>query len=101
MALRAGPPALRSIFVTIAEDEARHAVLAWRSLAWMLTALGEPARAAAARAFARALAAPPAVPEERRPVNEGLGALSARTRAALHCEILAEVVAPCWVAARA
>jgi hypothetical protein len=45
---------------TIAEDEARHAELAWRTVAWAMATGGEPVRAAVSAAFAGALRDVPA-----------------------------------------
>lgn len=49
---RATDPAVREVLRQTAEDEARHAELAWRFLAWAVETGGERARAAAIRAFA-------------------------------------------------
>jgi hypothetical protein len=75
--------ALVTAFAKIAEDEERHAALAWRSLQWMLDTFGEAARIAAERAFERSTLDPGIDPEEGLVVNEALGVLSARTRGAL------------------
>jgi hypothetical protein len=90
-------PAVRAVLATIAEDEARHAELAFRAVAWAIRAGGEPVRAAVAAAFADAErdSAMAGTAEA-----EGAGALSAhgrlnamdaRTAAA---RALAEVVLP-------
>lgn len=42
----ASDPAVRSALERIADDEARHAELAWRTVAWMIAMFGEPVRAA-------------------------------------------------------
>ncbi len=57
VAAHAGDPALRALAVRIAEDEQRHAELAWRSLAWLLaSSRDEDGVATAVRdAFAEAL----------------------------------------------
>ena len=55
-------PAVRAVLSTIAEDEAAHAELAWRAVAWALAQGGEPVRRAVIAAFAdldRAVTAPP------------------------------------------
>lgn len=49
-------PAVRAALEHIAEDESRHASLAWRFVAWALAAGGESVRAAAMEAFDRSLA---------------------------------------------
>ncbi|WP_437514855.1 ferritin-like domain-containing protein [Sorangium sp. So ce1099] len=45
-------PAVRSALAIIAADEARHAELAWRTVAWAIRAGGERVRAAVAEVFA-------------------------------------------------
>ena len=49
----AGDPAVRVVLDRIATDEARHAVLAWRFVAWAIGEGGDPVRSAAADAFVR------------------------------------------------
>src|SRR5262249_8650748 len=49
---RAEDPAVRAALAIIAEDEARHAELAWRAVAWAVRAGGERVRAAVAQALA-------------------------------------------------
>jgi hypothetical protein len=44
-----GDEALRSAWSGVADDEARHAALAWRTLAWLCRAFGDEARDAARR----------------------------------------------------
>ncbi len=48
-------PVVRDILEQIAEDEARHAVLAWRFVAWAVAAGGADVAAAVAQAFDEAL----------------------------------------------
>lgn len=45
-------PAVRSVLAVIAEDEARHAELAWRTVAWAVREGGAPVRAAVEAVFA-------------------------------------------------
>ena len=52
---RATDPAVRAALEAIAEDEARHAELAWRTVAWAARAGGDGVRCALADAFARAI----------------------------------------------
>jgi len=52
-------PEVRGVLATIAADEARHAALAWRALAWALDIGGEPVRVAVHHAFSEALAIHP------------------------------------------
>ena len=54
----AGDPAVREALAAIAADEARHAELAWRFVAWAIETGGEAVRLAVADAFASALAVP-------------------------------------------
>jgi hypothetical protein len=50
----ASDPDVREVLSRIAEDEARHAELAWRTVAWAIGVGGDPIRAAVRRALARA-----------------------------------------------
>ncbi|HVK68619.1 MAG TPA: ferritin-like domain-containing protein, partial [Polyangium sp.] len=86
---------LRTVLAQIAEDEARHAALAWKTLQWALDAFGGEAREAAVRAFERARAMHEKDPAAGPVENEEFGVLGARTLGALRREALREVVAPC------
>jgi len=86
---------LSSVLAQIADDEERHATLAWKTLQWALEAFGAEAREAASRALSRASAHYSEDPGEVGFVDEDFGALSARTLGALRREALREVVAPC------
>lgn len=97
-----GSAAARSVMVPemaqslsiIADDEERHATLAWRTLKWALETFGESARDAATQAFGEAIklySADPAVPLAIEP----LGILSAKELGTLRRHVLAVVVAPC------
>lgn len=55
-------PALRAVLETIAADEARHAELAVRAVAWALRTGGAPVRAAVAEAFSAVLSGASRVP---------------------------------------
>ncbi|WP_437331030.1 ferritin-like domain-containing protein [Sorangium sp. So ce381] len=98
---RAADAAVRSALATIAEDEARHAELAWRFVAWALQTGGEPVRRAVSDAFGAALASPP--PAATAPDAEA-DALAAHGRpdgaalAASHRRAVAEVIAPAMAA---
>ncbi|XXX76990.1 ferritin-like domain-containing protein [Sorangium sp. So ce134] len=94
----AADPALAAALARIAADEERHAALSWRALSWMLATFGEPARAAAERAFSRAAARYAIDPAPGPYVHEALGLLPARAIGALRREVLVEVVAPCRAA---
>src|SRR5262249_55284357 len=52
---RATDPAVRAALARIAADEARHAELAWRTVAWAVRAGGSEVRAAVAEVLLRAL----------------------------------------------
>jgi hypothetical protein len=95
-------PALAQALAAIADDEARHAALAWRFVQWAC-GQGDPAVAPAVRAaFAAALAAPPtarpadlalaAVPADD---QHAAGRLPAGEASALYRAALADVVGPC------
>ncbi|AUX49038.1 uncharacterized protein SOCE26_105830 [Sorangium cellulosum] len=94
----AADPALAAALARIAADEERHAAFAWRALAWLLATFGEPARAAADRAFSRAAARFEIDPAPVPAAHEPLGLLPAHAIGALRREVLAEVVAPCRAA---
>ncbi|MDC3957199.1 ferritin-like domain-containing protein [Polyangium jinanense] len=61
---RASDPAVRQVLTGIAEDEARHAELAFRVLAFAIAAGGAPVRDAVARAFRDAAGHLPSPPPE-------------------------------------
>ncbi len=75
-------PSVRQVLTRIAEDEARHAGLAWRTVRWALSQLDEPQRqqlaAALQRPFAPEPATAPATPEEEQEtkVMQAYGVLS-------------------------
>ncbi|WP_437580475.1 ferritin-like domain-containing protein [Sorangium sp. So ce887] len=69
--------AVRSVLATIADDEARHAELAWRFVAWALQTGGDAVRRAVAAAFEAGLDAhPPATTA----ADAAAGALAAHGR---------------------
>lgn len=94
---RVTDPALRQVLTTIANDEAEHAALAYRFVAWALGALGGEARHAIDAGFTTALSA-----IEATPVLEVIddmwlevhGRLSSATRTAQRNTALAEVILP-------
>ena len=94
---RAGDPAVRGVLRQIAEDEGRHAQLAWRFVQWAL-AQGDAVRAAARAAFEEALAEPVRVAGWPAGVDAGMmrphGRLAPEEQAALCREALARVIAP-------
>jgi hypothetical protein len=97
---RATDPAVRAALTEIAADEARHAELAWKTVAWAVNAGGGEVRRLTARALFDALAgasrvcgareaSPPAcVPREAH------GRLDAATTEAAAARAMTEVVAP-------
>jgi hypothetical protein len=89
-------PAIAAVLTAIAEDEARHAALAWRFVAWALASMPASKRPASAltSTIEHALGSPlPATPDDRDLAPFGL--LSGRRRAALRREVLTSVVRPC------
>ncbi len=96
---RAVHPAVRRALSAIAEDEARHAELAWRTLAWAIKRGGEPVRAAVAAVFAEAQRHVPSVAADTG-IPPGILAPHGRLDAATTREALArtyeEVVYPCF-----
>jgi hypothetical protein len=98
---RATDPAVQAALAQIAEDEARHAELAWQVVAWAMRAGGHEVEAAAAGAFAEALARglgererEALEDEEADAAREGHGQLTAGHLAKAARRALAEVVAP-------
>jgi hypothetical protein len=91
--------AVRAALSRIAQDEAAHAELAYRFVAWALSVGGAPVQAAVERAFAEASA--PMVRGEE--LEAGMDAAELRRhgrlppaeRARLHRAALCEVIAPC------
>jgi hypothetical protein len=111
---RATDPAARAALARIAADEARHAELAWRTVAWALRAGGSEVMAAVEQALVAALGAPSAAggpslaspgddggsarrSAELCPQTPGLeahGLLDAATQAHLVASAMDDVVAP-------
>ncbi len=93
---RATDPAVRRALGVIARDEARHAELAWRTVAWALAAGGAPVHAAVSRVFAdaRAHAAWPRGAASS-PALEAHGLLDASDLASAVRRAVADVVEPC------
>ncbi|WP_438016029.1 ferritin-like domain-containing protein [Sorangium sp. So ce315] len=99
---RAEDPAVRAALEAIADDEARHAELAWLTVAWAIGAGGEPVRGAVADVFvaaAQSLRRPrPAEagpPRGRAAALAAHGHLGGSTLRELSCAALAQVVLPC------
>jgi hypothetical protein len=94
---RATDPAVQAALARIVVDEARHAELAWRTVAWALRASGDDVRAAVEQAFVEALAARREAPTMNAPVSpamEAHGQLDPRKAAQVSASALASVVAP-------
>ncbi len=95
---RATDPAVQAALSVIADDEARHAELAWRTVAWAVQTGGSAVRAAVAAAFDSALAAP-APPAEPGARDHGAaygahGRLDAAVASQVVAAALGSVVAP-------
>lgn len=100
-ARRATDPAVRSALAEIAEDEARHAVLAWRFVDWAVrrdAAMAAVVREELGRALASADAAA-SVYEAELPIDDDVasahGVLPPSVRARLRARCLEHTVAPC------
>ena len=88
-------PVLRQVFGRVSEEEARHAELGWRTLAWMLSetpSLAEAAREAFAEAMS-SISADPLVASDI--VSPDHGLLSSAALGALRTKAARDVVAPC------
>jgi hypothetical protein len=94
-ASRASDPVVRAALEQIAEDEARHAALAWRFVAWAIDTGGEPVRAAVAEAL-RGDPPPPrdVPPPMARAAWRAHGRLSAIEQASLTGRACRDIVAP-------
>ncbi len=88
-------PALRDLLSRIADDEQRHAELAWRTLAWMLEGEGASLRSFAREVFDEAMEAMAAARLPKRMAARECGLLSASEIMAVRQKALAEVVGPC------
>lgn len=91
--------ALSAAYRQIAEDEARHAELGWRTLSWLVTKspfAGAELRDVAQSAFEQAIATMGKDPEvAAKVVAPELGLLSGAGLGAIRRQALREVVAPC------
>lgn len=90
-ATRCSDAGLRGILGRIADDELRHAALAWQTLRW---ALSQPHSADLRRALAVITAPTPALPADADDLTQ-LGCLSARDEARVAAEVWREVIGPC------
>ncbi len=87
-------PVVAAILATIAADEARHAQLAWRSVAWMVSAFGPAARDALEDALREALAEEMPQTRDRGESLLERGVLAESALAAIRHEALRGVVVP-------
>ena len=87
-------PAVRAALDGIAADEARHAELAWRFVAWALSEGGDDVHAAVARAFDEACAVPSVVGDASDPTLAAHGQLSESEKAVIFEKTALEVIAP-------
>ena len=89
-------PELAAVYARIADDEARHAELGWRTLSWLLRTRGDEVREVAQRAFDQAITAAGNDPEVCHGLAApGRGLLSSKMLGTLRRQALSEVVAPC------
>jgi hypothetical protein len=94
----AAEPAVARTLKGVARDEARHAELSWRVVAWAIERGGDDVRAAVREEAERASARGPAAAEllpAYGPELETFGVLSPSRVAAVHARGLREVVTPC------
>jgi hypothetical protein len=77
---RAVDPAVRAVLAQIAADEARHAELAWRTVAWAVRAGGSAVRAAFERAITAAIARVAATPDRMYDRDSSSTAMAAHGR---------------------
>ncbi|MFO0756091.1 MAG: ferritin-like domain-containing protein [Byssovorax sp.] len=94
---RATDPAVRAALSVIAADEARHAELAWATVAWAIRKGGAAVKRAVAAAFSGAERTATSLTSND-PESAALdahGMLTAAARAAVHARALREVVLPC------
>lgn len=95
---RAASPTIRESLAAIADDEARHAELSYRILAWALRVGDAALRARVADELAavrRELASEPTVAPAHPDHDETTGLLTPRTAAQVRRRVLADVVVPC------
>ena len=93
-AARAEDPAIAGALATMAEDETRHAELAWAIVAWCVRSSGPALRERLERALAAAGAEiPDPDPDAAELARHGV--VTARELAGLRRAVIADVVAPC------
>jgi len=84
---------LGNVFEQIAGDEAMHAQLAWRVVAWLLEVGGTPVRAAVHRGFHDALLRP-RIARRAAPEDSPYGALDDELAGEVRNQVLNEIIAP-------
>src|SRR5262249_13852575 len=87
-ASRCEPGPLKSTLETIAEDEARHAELAWRILAWAISTAGS-------RLWERLIEARRAYEAGEVDAPMACGVLTADEAGAIRARVISEVIDPC------
>ncbi len=87
-------PAVRAALMLIAEDETRHAELAWRTVKWALEVGGVKAREAVSAAFDQAVAAVLAATGGNEPAHHAHGRLSSAEAQAERVRGVRDVVTP-------
>jgi len=88
-------PAIAAVHARIAEEEERHAALAWRALRWLLDGADDEMLAIARQSFERATEDMRRDPIADGPVAPALGLWSAAQIGLVRRRVLDEVVAPC------
>jgi hypothetical protein len=94
-------PAVRDVLTRIAQDEAAHAALAWRTVQWACEVGGRRTREAAQAAFAEAVSTMSEDPVRQGAASEDISHLACHgvhgsaERAGLLQKALAQVVMPC------
>ena len=87
-------PEVAGALASVAADEANHAELAWRTIAWLVAEYGEPVRSAlAARAAELAGESGAGAAPEEDPSPHGV--LGARRQLACRSAVLREIALPC------
>jgi hypothetical protein len=98
-AAHARSPQLAALLSGVADDEARHAELAWRFVSWALDQQPQPVAEAVCRELERATGSPaPVGTAAGEPVLLEHGVLPERLRRELRKAALSEVIAPCATA---
>jgi hypothetical protein len=92
-------PALREVLARIADDELRHAGLAWKTLRWGLERADAVTRRQVRRAMEEAVAELATDPPLERPSAPEHGLLAASEIGSIRRQALREVVTPCAGAA--